>query len=46
MPEEVSLTIVVLCFLVVGVVSILRAKPADHAAPVKPADHANKADHG
>lgn len=35
MPEEVSLTIVVLCFLVVGVVSILRSKPADHAAPVK-----------
>lgn len=44
MPEEVSLTLIVLCFLVVGVVSILRAKPADHAAPVKRTP-ANKADH-
>lgn len=45
MPEEVSLTIVVLCFLVVGVVSILRSKPAGHAAPVKrtPANKASNA---
>lgn len=39
MPEEVSLTIVVLCFLVVGVVSILRSKPVKRTP-------ANKADHG
>lgn len=28
MPEEVSLTLVVLCFVAIGVARILRAKPA------------------